>query len=161
MNPGGIFFESSCSSSLKNRKPQPNDGTLENFVAATAAAEAVPSFSFVFPGGAFSPAYKREYTAVPLAGRGRRHCICTQRVFTARSAGQKRSYILAWLGIDWLEQARRSASVGGLARVGSGALGRVCWSRTRRDWSKPRADWSARPDDGSRESSPRGLGVYT
>jgi len=36
--------------------------TSENFVVAAAA---VPS-SFSFPSGAFSPAYKREYTAVPL-----------------------------------------------------------------------------------------------
>lgn len=108
------FFESrrhsdlSCSSSLENRKPQANDGNIREFCSGGGGDGSLflllplPSppllLLLLLPSGAFSPAYKREYTAVPLRPGG--SIVYVRNVYSrlARSlaAGQKRDpYILA------------------------------------------------------------------
>jgi len=77
--------------------------TSENFVVAVAA---LSLFLFLLlSSGAFSPAYKREYTAVPLRP-GAELCMYATCIHgsLARSRQDKRDpYILAWPGIDWPE----------------------------------------------------------
>jgi len=69
-------------------------------------------------------------------------------------------HILAWLGIDWLEQARRSVSVAASARLVV-VRSDVYSLRTRRDWSVRRADWPARPDGGTERSRVHADTEYT
>lgn len=137
--------------------------TSENFVVAVAGSLFLLLF-LLLSGGAFSPAYKREYTAVPLRP-GAELCMYATCIHgsLARSRQDKRDpYILAWLGIDWPEVAevRRCAGVGGTARlvvVRSGAFS----SRTARDWSVPGADWPTRLSNGIERSGVHADARYT
>lgn len=111
----------SCSSSLENRKPQANDGNIREFCSGGGGSLFLLLLFLLLPSGAFSPAYKREYTAVPLRP-GAELCMYATCIHgsLARSRQDKRDpYILAWLGIDWPESGaeRRRAGVGGTARL--------------------------------------------
>lgn len=80
--------EPSCSSSLENRKPQANDGNIREFCSGGGSRLPRP------------PPFPAVLSHLPTSESTRRYpldrgqnCVCTQRVFTARSlaAGQKRS----------------------------------------------------------------------
>lgn len=118
----------SCSSSLENRKPQANDGNIREFCSGGGGP------LLLLPGGAFSPAYKREYTAVPLKP-GAALCMYATCIHgsLARSRRDKREIPTslrgsASTGPSW---AQRCAGVGGTTTRLVVAY----------DWSVLRGDW--------------------